>query len=339
MKATSTEIRIQTICLLILSIIGIAVSLFWVRPVMIPFTLAFFFMLMLDPLIDVQLKYFKIPRLLAILTTLIIGFALLMTFLALISASIQQMASNFVTYQTKVESLLRDSANTLNLERFGIDPKTLINPLLTNVSKSVGGIVFGTINTIVKLLSQGILISIFVIFLLIGKKKTLTDKDSVWKEIEFRIKQYISTKFLLSMITGVFVGITLSLLGIDLALVFGLLAFLLNFIPSVGSIIATLLPLPVVIVSPDLSSFAAFSAILIPGVIQFTIGNVIEPKIMGDSLDLHPVAILMALIFWGMIWGIVGMLLAAPLTAIMKIILEKIDYTKPIADLLAGRVN
>ncbi|MCA9407238.1 MAG: AI-2E family transporter [Candidatus Omnitrophica bacterium] len=339
MKATSTEIRIQTICLLILSIISVALGLFLVRPVMIPFTLALFFTFMLDPLIDIQLKYFKIPRLLAIFTTLIIGFIILLTFLALISTSIQQMATNFDSYQDKVENLLRDGANNLNLERFGINPKELITPFFSNINKSVGGIVFGTINTLVKLLSQGILILIFVIFLLIGKKKNISPKDSVWKEIEIRVKRYISTKFLLSMITGILVGVTLSLLNIDLALVFGLLAFLLNFIPSIGSIIATLLPLPVVIVSPDISSFIAISAIAMPGIIQFSIGNVIEPKIMGDSLDLHPVAILMALIFWGMIWGLVGMLLAAPLTAIMKIIFEKIEYTSPLANLLAGRIE
>ena len=99
------------------------------------------------------------------------------------------------------------------------------------------------------------------------------------------------------------VGTVLAVLGIDLALVFGLFAFLLNFIPSVGSLIATLLPLPIVLMSPDVSVLVAVLAIGVPGGIQFTIGNVLEPKIMGDALDLHPVAILMALILWGMLWA------------------------------------
>ena len=135
------------------------------------------------------------------------------------------------------------------------------------------------------------------------------------------------------------VGTVLAILGIDLALVFGLLAFLLNFIPSVGSLIATLLPLPVVVVSPDISATTAVLAIAVPGTIQFAIGNVIEPKVMGDALDLHPVVILLALIFWGVLWGIVGMLLATPMTAVMKILFEKIELTAPIADLLAGRLD
>ena len=129
------------------------------------------------------------------------------------------------------------------------------------------------------------------------------------------------------------------MLGVDLAMVFGLFAFLLNFIPSIGSIIATLLPVPVVLMSPSLSMPAAIMAIAIPGVIQFSVGNVIEPKIMGDELDLHPVTILLTLIVWGMLWGIAGMLLATPITAVMKILFSKNELTAPIADIMAGRLD
>jgi AI-2 transport protein TqsA len=79
--------------------------------------------------------------------------------------------------------------------------------------------------------------------------------------------------------------------------------------------------------------------LLIPGTIQFTIGSIIEPKIMGDDLDLHPVVLLMALIFWGMIWGIVGMLLATPMTAMLKILLQRNEMTAPVADIMAGRLD
>jgi 4-hydroxybenzoate polyprenyltransferase len=123
------------------------------------------------------------------------------------------------------------------------------------------------------------------------------------------------------------------------ALVFGLFTFLLNFIPSVGSIVATLLPLPVVLMSPAISGTTAVLAIVVPGVIQFGIGSVLEPKLMGSSLDLHPVVILVALIFWGMLWGIPGMFLATPITAVARILLEKIEMTRPVGELLAGRIG
>ena len=78
-------------------------------------------------------------------------------------------------------------------------------------------------------------------------------------------------------------------------------------------------------------------AIAVPAAIQAVMGNLVEPRMMGDSLDLHPVTILMSLIFWGMLWGVVGMLLATPITAVLKIFLERFEGTRPLANLLAGR--
>jgi AI-2 transport protein TqsA len=78
--------------------------------------------------------------------------------------------------------------------------------------------------------------------------------------------------------------------------------------------------------------------VVLPGVVQFTVGSVVEPLVMGEGLDLHPVAILMALVFWGLLWGIVGMLLAAPITAVLRIVLGRVELTRPVAELLAGRL-
>ena len=79
-------------------------------------------------------------------------------------------------------------------------------------------------------------------------------------------------------------------------------------------------------------------AIILPGTVQMVVGNVIEPKLLGDSLELHPITVLLSLIFWGIIWGIPGMLLAAPITAVLKILLENIEITKPVATLLEGKL-
>ncbi len=144
---------------------------------------------------------------------------------------------------------------------------------------------------------------------------------------------------LVSGTTGILVGLTLWLLGVELAMVFGLLAFLLNFIPSIGSVVSTLLPLPVVLLSPELSTAAKVAAIAVPGGIQFAVGNLVEPKIMGRSLDLHPVTVLLGLIFFGMIWGIIGMILATPIVAVTKIVLERIELTAPVGRLFAGKID
>ena len=130
---------------------------------------------------------------------------------------------------------------------------------------------------------------------------------------------------------------TLELLGIELALAFGFFAFLLNFIPTLGSVISTVLPVPIVLMNPEISVTVAVLAIVVPGTIHFVIGNVVEPLVMGDSLELHPVTVLLSLMIWGTIWGIVGMLLATPITAVLKILSDQTDATRPLARLLAGR--
>jgi AI-2 transport protein TqsA len=153
------------------------------------------------------------------------------------------------------------------------------------------------------------------------------------------VKGFIVTKTLISAVTGVLVGVTLELLGVELALAFGFFAFLLNFIPTLGSLISTLLPLPVVLMNPELSTTGAILAIAVPGAIHFAIGNLVEPLVMGDSLELHPVALLLSLMIWGAIWGIVGMLLAAPITAVLKILSERIEPTRPLGRMLAGHLR
>ncbi|MBU1433250.1 AI-2E family transporter, partial [Myxococcota bacterium] len=153
------------------------------------------------------------------------------------------------------------------------------------------------------------------------------------------IKRYIIIKVSLSAVTGILVALILSALRVDLAIFFGLMAFVLNFIPSVGSIIATLLPLPIVLLDPNLSIWMGLLAFFLPGAVQLTIGNVIEPKLQGDSLELHPITILLALIFWGMLWGIPGMFLAMPVTAVLRVFLDQLDLTRPAARLMAGHLG
>ena len=339
MDAEQRERRIQTACLLILSAIATATALVWLRPIMIPFILAVFFAFGLAPLIDFQIQYLRVPRPLAVLATLVFGIIMLALLAGLVSTSVAELAANADVYQRQIKRLLDEAASALPLDRFGLQIESAIDSLTQRMLQTVGKLLVGTTNAILGLLSQSLLVLIFLIFLLVGGTARSQPSGGILGEVEVRIQRYLITKAIVSAATGVVVGITLTILGIDLALVFALFAFLLNFIPSVGSTVATLLPLPVVLVSSDISATTAILAIALPGIFQFLIGSVIEPKIMGGSLDLHPVVILLALILWGMIWGIVGMLLATPITAVMKMLMERMDVTAPVAELLAGRLD
>ncbi len=336
---TNPDRRMQTVCLLILTAVAIGVALYMLRPVLIPFVLAVFLVYCLSPVIDVQVKSLNIPRSVAVVSTILLGCLVLFGLWLLVWASVSQMAQNAGAYEEHFKELVENTTERLPLERFGVDADDL--PAMIQLSHDTArGLVSRFISAIMSVLSNGLLVVIFMIFILAGSSSASAAPGSIREQVDRGVKRYILTKVLVSAGTGIMVGVVLAFLGVKLAMVVGLLAFLLNFIPSIGSVVSTLLPLPVVLLmSPDLSGFAKLMAFVIPGAIQFSVGNVIEPRIMGRSLDLHPVVVLLGLIFFGMIWGIIGMILATPIVAVTKIILERIDVTAPIGQVLAGKLD
>ena len=334
-----TELQVQTVCMVVVTAFAIGMGLYLLRPVLVPFMLAVFLAFMLSPILDLQMRYLRIPRYLALFITVVVAVAVLSVVTGITVSSITRLTNDSDRFQAEIETRLRDAVDRLPLESLGVQNKEEIDPMSFFPENLIQWILSRLTAVLTTLASQGILVLLFVIFLLLGRRAEPPSAESVGPEIERSVKRYLITKVVVSAVTGSLVFFTLNLLGIPYAIAFGALAFMLNFIPSVGSIIATLLPVPVLLLTPDISMVTFALAIVIPGVIQFSIGNLIEPKLMGDSLDLHPVVILLALIFWGMIWGPIGMLLAAPLTAITKIVLSKIDLTQPLADALGGRVG
>ena len=337
--AAGQDQQIQTVCLLIVSIVAIAAALFWLRVVMVPFVFAVLIAFGLVPLIDLLVRYLHLPRSVALLSTLLASFVMLGVVGGLISSSVGQLAERADIYQEQLGQLLDTGMAALPLERFGVQVEDAVASLSDTSLTTISSVLLTVTRELLSLVSSGLLVMIFVAFMLVGSTGLEMARAGFWGEVQSRIQRYIIVKALVSALTGVLVGLTLVLLGVDLALVFGVFAFLLNFIPSLGSIIATLLPLPVVLVSPELTLTDRVLAIVLPLVIQFIIGNIVDPKLMGKSLDLHPVTLLMALIVWGTLWGIVGMFLATPITAILKIIFERMEVTTPFAELLAGRLK
>jgi predicted PurR-regulated permease PerM len=145
--------------------------------------------------------------------------------------------------------------------------------------------------------------------------------EKTFKDIIEQVQRYIVTKFLISLTTGVFVGFTLWLFDVRFFVLWGFITFILNFIPNIGSVIAVVLPTLMALVQYESFGYALLVMIVI-AVIQNIIGNILEPKIFGDRLGLNPIVILISLLVWGYIWGIVGMILSIPLTAIIKLVIS-----------------
>jgi len=148
-------------------------------------------------------------------------------------------------------------------------------------------------------------------------------------EIKDAVASYMKVKFFTSLSTGLFFGVLCWAFGVDFALFWGFLAFMLNFIPTVGSVMATIPPILLGLIQIDNgTNYAIFILLLIAT--QFVWGNVIEPYMMGSKVALNTVAVILGLVIWGYIWGIAGMLLSVPLIVLARVILAQI----PDADLI-----
>lgn len=334
---------VQTVCLGTLTAIALGATLYFLKPVLIPFVLALIVTYCLTPVVDLCMRVLHIPRIVAFAVALLLGVAALAILGLIVAGAVGQMVENADTYEKHFEAQLQRVLAWFpkaGAEGTGADPwidRATLLKLIQPKEMDFGKLLGGAASSIMSVISNGLLVLIFLSFMLLGKTRA-TDGDGLLGEIENSLKRYIVLKTVISVATGAAQGAILWYCGVPFPLLFGVLGGLMNFIPNIGPIIAVLLPLPLML-TPEMSWAGLVVALLGTGTVHMVSGNVLEPKIMGESLDLHPVVILLMLIFFGMIWGIMGMFLATPIAAMIKILLEKIEFTRPVAHILAGRVE
>ncbi len=168
-----------------------------------------------------------------------------------------------------------------------------------------------------------------------GEKEAATILEAR-KRINTAVQHYLGLKTLISAITGGLVFIALVLFGVHFAMLWGVLAFMLNFIPNIGSLISVVPPVAITLFQTGSIGKAVAVACVLTG-IQMVVGSVVEPKVMGDGLNLSPLVVLLSLLFWGWVWGIPGMLLSVPLTATLKIGMEQVEATRPFARMMSAQ--
>ena len=334
--------RVQTACLLILTFIASGFALAELRPVLVPFVMALFFTYWLTPIIDVQVRRFHIHRWVAVVITAMLALALLFGIGAIVGTSIASVSQQANVMAARTPAATQPgtvatraaswAASTRLGHWLGLRPESEFLKVPTETAQELVQVVVRETTVII---SNGTLVVIFVLFMLVGRGVKTPPRVKLLIEIESRVKRYLVVIISMSVLTGLLVGAALSILGVQFAAVFGLLAMLLNFIPTLGGIIATLLPIPVVVLSPEMSVTAKILAIAIPGGIQALLGAV-QPKIQGDALEIHPVTVIVAVVFFTTIWGVAGAFLATPLIAVIKIVLERLPATRSVAALLAG---
>jgi AI-2 transport protein TqsA len=325
------ENKVITACLVIIVIFIGGVVLRLAKPVLFPFFLAVFLSFVLAPLQDF-LTRLKVPRLISIIFILILTFFILYLLGSLIYSSGKSFASELPKYSQKIDSILTSFQERYNLS--GPEWQTIDWVRQFDLSKTAG-ILLDALGPFLSFVSNIFLILIFLIFIMAGRgqvipkiqrsfnEKRASKVSQVIHNIDSQIQRYLAIKTVVSFFTGLFALIVLVLFGLDFAILFGFLTFVLNYIPNVGSFFATGFPVIIAFFQFD-SAWPAFWILIILTLIQQLMGNFIEPRLMGEGLGLSPLVILFFLFFWGWLWGIPGMILSVPIAAIVKIVCSNI---------------
>lgn len=348
MELTREQGLLITTSLVLIAAVAGSFALQWASPVAIPMALALLVVYIVSPIVDTLQLQLNTPRWVAIVVALLViaGGTTLLTLL--VTSSVADMAQNGEVYREALELVaqqlqdwvdwLREITGLTLGDSEGLElSQLLLDVDLQAILSTVGVGATNLIGVLTAFVRNGVLVSLFAILIIAGRRPLQTS-DGFWGEIDNNVQRYLGVKFLASAATGVITWLILWILGIPLNLVFGVLAFFLNFIPSVGSLIAMILPLPIAYLAHADQPVIWILAFALPGSVQFLIGNVIEPRLQGDRLDLHPITVLLTLIFWTLLWGIPGAVISVPLTAVLKMVMERFETTQPVAEILAGRL-
>jgi AI-2 transport protein TqsA len=328
---------ISTAAVTVLAAVAIGFTLAYARSVLIPFVLALFIKQMVKPLIDWQMYRLRMKRIAAVLVTLVFVLLIFTGLCFFFASTVSTIAGKAADYGDKFVAMLEMLTEKLENSGFGIQKEQVSNEILQQLKNKIPSFISTSFGTLMGFVTNSFLVAIFLMFLLAGYNP---DKipEGIYADISNQISKYLSIKFAVSLMTGLIVWTILNIFNLELASFFGMLVFILNFIPNLGSIVATFLPLPIALAQYE-SPLMMAAVVIIPGAVQITIGNIVEPKLMGRGLSLHPVTILLALSFWGLLWGITGMLLAAPITAIIRIVMMRFETLRPLGLLMAGQFS
>jgi predicted PurR-regulated permease PerM len=316
--------------------------------VILPFTIALLLALVMYPMVKFLQKW-HIPRFFSILLA-VCGIVMGLYLLGIVLfSSGRTILSLYPKYENRLTEIYIWAGRFFELSYD--EHLTFFENLWGQLGIRAGirNVTFSLSNSFIAFVKDAVMVVLFVVFILV---EAAFFKDKVFRAFENKrsgqiikistdvmrqITRYLSIKFLISLVTGVVVTIGLRLIGMEFALVWGCIQFILNFIPNIGSIatgvgvvlfaLLQFWPVPGPIIAAALIMLGA----------NLILGSALEPKIMGDNLGLSPIVVLLSLMIWGWLWGFAGMILAVPMMVIIKIICENVPFLEPLSILLGSR--
>lgn len=322
---------------IVLFVVGIFLKI--ARPVLLPFVLAFFLSYIVDPVLAFLCRK-RCPRPWSLAIVLALAFAVLALVGVLVSASLKSLAEELPKYQGRLGEIVRLL-------------QTGWGPIRLDVAETIGrldidkvaSVILKVVGPFLVFVGKLLLVFLFLIVIVIGKgrgmERLLTALGGSWRDriatvldsTDAQIRRYLVIKTGMSLANGVIVWLVLALFGVDFAPLFGALAFVLNFIPDVGSLVATVLRVGFAFFQFG-TFWTPFWVLVLTVGLDSILGYFIEPRVMGRGLGLSPLLVFFSLLFWGWLWGVPGMVLSVPLTASAKILCQNVPGLRPLALLM-----
>jgi AI-2 transport protein TqsA len=312
-----------------------------------PFFIAVFLCILIYPAIGFLVRH-KVPRVVAYLVVFTVIGGLFYVLGVLVSINVGNFIERLPFYEDRLNTIADQALaivqHIIALDRWGLTKGidlSQFNPFQYISLEKVTAYIGSSLGSVVDIVGKALVVIFFMVFILLEVRRVPArvrwaygDENApailaVADNINKSVMRYLWVKTLVSLVVGGSFALILGLSGVDFFVLWGIIAFLLNFIPYIGSIIATIFPAMMALVQ-----FSPLWALVLLGAliaVQFSIGNFVEPKIMGRELNLSPLVVLISLAFWGWLWGFVGMVLAIPITATIKIVMEHIPATRNLA--------
>ncbi len=350
---TGIQTKVVAYLLGFISFVLFVYVLMALKEILIPFTISIFLTYLFHPLVA-YLKRYGVPIWVSLILIFIMISAVYYLMGLLIVSSLSSFPQNMQAYSANISKFLqqiltpfnltvKEFAALFNLNLQEFDFGTVFQGLFK------AGIIQNIVSSFSSMLEDFIIMMIFWIFMVLGKKQFeervkiafSRNKDSVERTINSfntQLQSYIVIKTIISLLVAIVATIIFLSYGIDYALIWGLLTFILNFIPNIGALIATIAPIIIALLEYGFG-FTAISMAALLTINHTIMGSLVEPHYLGKQMDLSPVFVLFSLIFWGWVWGIVGMFLSVPIAAAMKILFSNIEPLRPVAILMGSKVE
>ena len=336
--------KIENVAYWLISVISIVLILWYGKNIILPFIIALILWYLKRAvrllISKVKMKGKSLPDWLEHTLAFLFIFAIIAMDVEIIYASIQGIGDAVPVYEANVSVIQHKIDGFLNIDSASWIKSHSLNNSLMNILTSV-------LNSVASVLGKGLIVLFYVIFMVLetkvfeNKLRAIYQDEFKYKEtikllekLDSSLSRYIVMKTVVSLLTGILSYIVLAIIGVDFAVFWAFLIFLLNYIPTIGSLIATIFPALMALLQEGNFSHA-FWVIAGVGAIQILVGNFIEPKVMGNSLNISSLVVILSLVIWGSLWGIIGMIIAVPITVIMIIIMAQFPNSRKFAIILS----